>query len=279
MHINLSIMSGKRKADTIEDKETGKEETTLLTSSSSSTTAKPKSTKGKLKKKAPNTSDNEASEASETEKVKEKPLTKKALAALEREEKRQHNLEKKKKLAKTIDKKPLSGEENLLSRNASMHRNRAIIAFMNTVKVGYEETREYIKVAAAKKAIASLEALSEPIVIPRKLLTLEGIGKSTVEKITKFLLEEYVPPGDDDAAEENEEENGEEEEEEQSTTTLTTTTGTTTTTTTAKTVAKNPDDEWIKDSDKEVIMGLIASGELSLDKVHLWRQDIDGTQG
>ena len=253
-------MSSKSEKEILEG-ESGSTENPTTSTTTSTTKAKKPKTKGKRKHDEDDDYDEE-SETSLTTSTTTKPKTKKQIAAEEKEKKKAHALENKAKQAKKTSKKPYTDEETLIARNPSMHRNAAIVRFMQGVIDKYVDEREWIKVASSRKGKNSIEALKEPIIVPRDLAVLEGVGKGTIEKITKFLLEEYVPPVE-----------GEEEEEEtegNETTTLSSSSSSSGTK-----IVKNPDDEWIKDSDRDIILDLVRKNELTLDKVRIWRQDID----
>ena len=87
------------------------------------------------------------------------------------------------KAKKAVKLKPFTPEEVEIAKGASMERNAQIVAFLETVAQGYKDEAAWFKVANAKKAIASVKALTEPIRVAQELGSLDGCGKGTIEKV------------------------------------------------------------------------------------------------
>jgi hypothetical protein len=136
--------------------------------------------------------------------------------------------------------KPLTAAEagSVIAKGASMARNAAIAQMLEQVVQKYHDNKEWIKKAAATKAVKAVKALATPIQVARQLSALEGCGKGTIEKVEEFLKENPNASASHVAAQEADE------------------------------------DAYMKELDKEIIVGLLKSGEVTLERVVKQRADI-----
>lgn len=177
--------------------------------------------------------------------------------------------------------KPLTVEEQELAKGATLERNKALVAHVTSLQREQKEAvrgphsamsrrpearrgfvlaqlpeyetahapyrpapppasaraqGEYIKAASLGKAAAALALVPEPIRCGKDVSHLPGIGESTVKKIDAFFAGGGGAPA----------------------------------------LASAADDEnaWVESSDKDVVVGLVKAGSLSLDVVRRYRSDI-----
>jgi len=137
--------------------------------------------------------------------------------------------------------KPLTAQEKntAVAKGASMARNRSIAAHLKTFADAYKEGGEYIKAAAANKAVKAILALTEPVVIARQISPLEGCGKGTVEKVSKFLEENPLAGADEVVAQ------------------------------------AHSEFSYLKDLERDIIISMLESGEISFANVKTQRDDIN----
>ena len=136
--------------------------------------------------------------------------------------------------------KPLSAAEaaSEVAKGASMARNAAIVKLLEGVAQDYHDAKEYIKKANANKAVKAVKALVTPIQVARQLSALEGCGKGTVEKVEAFLKENPHASAGQVAEQEADE------------------------------------DAYIKDLDKDIVVGMVKSGDVTLERVAKQRADV-----
>lgn len=147
--------------------------------------------------------------------------------------------------------KALTPEEEAIAKLASVERNAAIVAYIASVEQHYKNvTKEFFKAANAKKARTAIEAVKEPIKNARDLADLPGVGKSTVEKIHQFLLENSGAGG--------------------------TAAGAFGTMHAQPAKGSAEDWSWLAEgvSDREIVIGMLQRGEIDLATVQKYRSDI-----
>lgn len=128
-----------------------------------------------------------------------------------------------------------------------MERNKGAAKLLEDVAIVYKEAGEYIKCAGLKKAAKVIAALTEPIKFAQELLALDGVGKGTVDRIAKYFAALHNDPSGGfagaaaaaDAA-----------------------------------AGKDAAFNWVADSDRDVLINLIQTGQLSLENLRGWRSDI-----
>jgi hypothetical protein len=189
------------------------------------------SSSAKAKKAAPKASTSKSKSKSEEESSSKEKPAKKA-----KKEEGDAAVKKPKPPAK-----PLTPQEknSVVAKGASMARNRSIAAFLKTFADSYKEGGEYIKAAAANKAVKAILALTEPIVIARQISPLDGCGKGTIEKVEKYL-EEHPEAG-------------------------------------AEGVAQQAESEfsYLKELDRDIVLSMLQNGDVTLEAVKSQRDDIN----
>jgi hypothetical protein len=98
-----------------------------------------------------------------------------------------------------------------------------------------------------KKAAEAMRLYPKPIRVAQEMAALQGCGKGTVEKVAEFLSS--LGQAEKNLAGQHAAQMAE--------------------------AGKEPEDEWIKDSEREVLLGLLKSKELTFEKVKAWRSDIE----
>jgi hypothetical protein len=105
---------------------------------------------------------------------------------------------------------------------------------------------EYMKAAAAAKAVAAVRAHDKPLRVAQELGALQGCGPSTVQKVYDFLLTYgEAPQGLAAQAAAAQADAG-----------------------------RDPDFSWLEDSERDVLVELLKKGEVPWEKVKPWRADI-----
>jgi hypothetical protein len=187
---------------------------------------------------------------------------------------------------KVLKMKPLNADEERVAKGASMERNAAIANFLDGIREAYKAgvscgvrralrapplgptllltpllplpwaplfnasraplQAEYMKAAAAAKAVAAVRAVKEPLRVAQELGALQGCGPSTIQKVYDFLLTYgEAPQGLAAQAAAAQVEAG-----------------------------RDPEFAWVEDSEKEVLLELLKKGEVPWEKVQPWRTDI-----
>ena len=177
-----------------------------------------------------------AEEAADVEEVDEAGAPAAAKAAKKPKAEKAEKAEPKAKPAA----KPLTAAEasGAVAKGASMARNAAIVKFLQGIAQTYHDNKEWIKKAGANKAVKAVQALMEPVQVARQLLALEGCGKGTVEKVTAFLEANPNASAVQQAAQAADE------------------------------------DAFLKDLDRDIVIGMVASGDVTLARVTAQRADI-----
>lgn len=111
----------------------------------------------------------------------------------------------------------------------------------------YKEAGEYMKSAGANKAAKAIAALTEPIIFAQDLFILDGVGKGTVDRIAAYFADLHKDPsggiaGAAAAAD--------------------------------KASGKDAAFEWVADSERDVLLNLLSTGQLQIENLRGWRSDI-----
>ena len=142
--------------------------------------------------------------------------------------------------------KPFTPEEEEIAKGASMERNAQIASFLKSVAQGYKDEAAWFKVASANKAVKAVEALTVPIRVAAELGSLDGCGKSTIEKVAEYLRGLGKPQEGFVAAHKAAE----------------------------AAAGKDESFSWLADSEKDVVLDMVKKGDVPQAQAIAWHPEI-----